>query len=564
MADPIHTEFTEEERITLGNYVTNASGNVFAWKLGEQLDSEAAGALLSRYSRSSMTSREIFLKEFLPNRDRGREFFRTWLIGYGDDSIQEMAGGIPVSAEYISNVAAKELEDSRIASYIEKSTRYVDFSRKIDGYGYQFYRPHEIMASKLSNEYVALMNDLFESYSTHSHVMAKHIRDTNPFEGCAFQIGNEIVKGKEVNDKFSMQGISAEDLHKAYDKAALAASLDIIRDYLPLSTLTHVGISANARSYENIVLKLLSSGLAESRGLAQGMNEELKKIAPSLIRRTEEEHGKEQVEHMKRCAFESRNTVSAVLDSHKKLTMPHLTEMHESVSFIDFAGRGTKNPNEHAMNVVAGTIIYKNSELSLEESIKAARSMSSMEKDAIIGAYVSERKNRRQKPGRAFENLEYTFDMKGTIGSYRDLQRHRIATQERKYFSTEHGYVLRKQYIEAGIADDYKSKMDRVAEMHHKLSKELSPQHAQYTVAFGYNARWYMKMNAREFFHLAELRTMPAGHPDYREMVQEMYNMVRKEHPSIAKHMKFVNMEHTELGRLSSEIRTAMKTNKVK
>ena len=130
MGDSINAEFTEDERKILNDYVTNAYSNIFAWKLGEKLDSEAAGALLSRYSRSSMTSREIFLKEFLPNRERGRQFFSAWLIDYGDDSIQEMAGGIPVSAEYISNIAAKELEDSRLASYIEKSTRYVQFDRK--------------------------------------------------------------------------------------------------------------------------------------------------------------------------------------------------------------------------------------------------------------------------------------------------------------------------------------------------------------------------------------------------------------------------------------------------
>ena len=123
-------ELPEEDGSKLAKFVTNSDDNIFAWKIGDSFTPEQAGALLSRYSRTSFTGRELLLKEFLPNSNRGREFFESWLVDYGDDSIQEMAGGIPASCEFISNLLAKVIEDGRFASYIEKSTRYVAFDKK--------------------------------------------------------------------------------------------------------------------------------------------------------------------------------------------------------------------------------------------------------------------------------------------------------------------------------------------------------------------------------------------------------------------------------------------------
>ena len=70
----------------------------------------------------------------------------------------------------------------------------------------------------------------------------------------------------------------------------------------------------------------------------------------------------------------------------------------------------------------------------------AAR-LAAEERLAIIRAYVGERGSRFQRPGRAFEEPYYTFDMLADLGAYRDLQRHRILTQERQRYTVRHGYV---------------------------------------------------------------------------------------------------------------------------
>jgi thymidylate synthase ThyX len=93
---------------------------------------------------------------------------------------------------------------------------------------------------------------------------------------------------------------------------------------------------------------------------------------------------------------------------------------------------------------------------------------------------------------------------------------------------------------------------------------ETMPYQAQYVVPYGFYASWYYRMNARQLFHLCELRTTPAGHPDYRRIVQNVYKKVAEVHPSVTSHMKYVNMESKTLGRLDSEIRIALKKGKAK
>ena len=279
-------EFSQPEINELDNAITNVNSNVFAWKLGHELQPEQVGALLSRYSRTSFTGRRLYLKEFLPNKARGKEFFETWLVDYGDDSIQEMAGGLPVSCEFISNLAAKEIEDCRMGSYIEKSTRYVFFDMNLPNNEYMFYKDPDILGSSLGEAYLELMHGLFESYVKYTQTMIEYIKEKNPFEVQKFRIAGSLITPPELTTRIEeIHVITEQDLNKAYENAIKANALDLMRDYLPMASLTHVGINANARLYEGLLLKLLASPLAESRWLAKQIHKELAKLVPSLIKR---------------------------------------------------------------------------------------------------------------------------------------------------------------------------------------------------------------------------------------------------------------------------------------
>lgn len=224
-----------------------------------------------------------------------------------------------------------------------------------------------------------------------------------------------------------------------------------------------------------------------------------------------------------------------------------------------YTGEGKEGPDKEAQINIAAAILYRYSEgYSLTEAKQIADRIGEKERKRVISAYVGSRANRRHKPGRAFENLDYTFDLRGRVGIYRDLQRHRVGTQERQNFSVRSGFETREEYAKIGIDNEYKQLMAEVKDLYEEMHSTM-PYQAQYVVTFGFNARWYYKINARQLFHLCELRTTPAGHPDYRKLVQQIYGKVREVHPSVTEYMKFINMSDKPLGRLESEVRIAVK-----
>ena len=87
---------------------------------------------------------------------------------------------------------------------------------------------------------------------------------------------------------------------------------------------------------------------------------------------------------------------------------------------------------------------------------------------------------------------------------------------------------------------------------------------AQYATLLGHRMRWKITYNAREAFHLHELRTSPQGHPGYRKLVKEMHDMLAEVHPLMAESMIFVNKdEDPELTRLAAERYTKLKLEKL-
>jgi len=56
---------------------------------------------------------------------------------------------------------------------------------------------------------------------------------------------------------------------------------------------------------------------------------------------------------------------------------------------------------------------------------------------------------------------------------------------------------------------------------------------------------------------------VPQGHADYRKIVQKMYSLINKKHPTLSKIMKFVDLNQYDLERFESEKRTEEKRKKI-
>jgi thymidylate synthase ThyX len=351
----------------------------------------------------------------------------------------------------------------------------------------------------------------------------------------------------EVRDPTSGEALSYEKAKSdekmkrwaqtAYRATVRAHACDVLRSYLPAATLTNVGLFGVGQAFEYLLSKLYSHELSEGKDLASALHGELNQLIPSFVKRAQ-----------------VNDYLSGILATVQSLARETLNDfsvnLTEPVVLVDY--------DRHAEEKVIAGLLYPHARQPLQQLREIALRMEANERRKVLQEYFSKRRHRRDKPGRAFENVYYTFDVLGNLGLYRDLHRHRILTQERQAFTTAHGYDTPREIEEAGFKREFDACMDAAAKLYEEIYFDL-PGEAQYVVPFAYKIRWYMKMNLREAVHLCELRTMPQGHPDYRFIAQEMWRKIQEVHPALAEVGKFIDRRKYRLGRLQSEMRTEFK-----
>lgn len=533
-------DFSDREKSILDQHFSNTDKYVFAITTPRQVD---RGALMSRYSRSDKTMRKIFLDEFVTNPNRGKEFYSKILSEYGDDSVAEL-GEAQIAVEWISNIAAKKIEDQRIGlSYLEKSSRYIPFDHKVSNM-YKYYRDDRIIKSKYADQYIESCDHAFDVYSKSINLMQKFISEIEPIDDFVYY--DSISKSEKPFHKLMNQQ-DIESGKKVYNSTIRSKTLDILRNLLPAATLTNLGITGNGRAFEYLLTRLYCSELNELKDLAHLMNSELNCVIPSFIKRVNEKHGKSLQSFM----INTNKEISKLTDKYLRNIQPDFSPV--GVRLIDYTD------SKDAEVKIVSAILYENAHgQSLHDIIKLVESFPQERRNEIILAYTKFRENRRHRPGRAFEMAEYLFEMFTNFGMFRDLHRHRILTIERQLLSTKHGYDIPNEIIDSGIDKDFRDCMYLSDNLYQNIAKTM-PIEAQYGVNFAYRYPYFIKINLRELYHMIELRTSAQGHPDYRYICQQIYKKINDIHPILTKGMKFVNLNEYKLGRFDTEKRKEMK-----
>jgi hypothetical protein len=252
------------------------------------------------------------------------------------------------------------------------------------------------------------------------------------------------------------------------------------------------------------------------------------------------------------------NTFASV----KELAQLHLPDNHstetEDVKLISYWPR-----NE--MDLVPD-MLYEHSNLPLDTLTKEVDSWPMARKEHVFTSYMGERLNRRHRPGRAIEKAHYSWDLVCDYGIFRDLQRHRMVDDlEWQQLTPRYGYDIPALVEEAGLTEKFEACFDLSLKLHSLLLAAGYELEAQYATLLGHKMRWKVTYNAREAFHLHELRTSPQGHPGYRKLVLKMHEKLAEVHPLLADAMHFVNKdEDEELTRLAAERYTQYKLNQLK
>ena len=504
--------WSEREHHFLEAFASNPDGIVSVLR---NLPPEITGALCSRASRAGGSLFEVLLKEYIYpiingddpalaaeledtvrflrehgfkhilNNQRAQAFYSKWLSQYGDDSIAQVTG-THVIVWGISQVAMKFVEDQRVGlEPIEKSTRYVNFGSKIGG-RYLYYIPKpDLRRIGLLGDYTSTMDALFDTYVALLPRLQDWLR-------------------KNFDEKDSI-----------LEKKAF----DTLRGLLPMATLGQVAFRGNAQAFEYLINRTSRHPLGELRWLSRELKCELDKEIPSLLLRLAEEKSGDYQTYLNERYRAVRTFLGDELPD--AATAP-------AVRLVEY------DPDSE-LKILAGIIFQQNHD-SWEQALERVRMLSVEDKRNLLERYLLKRSARWQKVGRAFENAYLRFEIVMDIGSYRDLHRHRMMTQERQRFSTFHGYGVPMEVDQAGLEAPFQEALERADRLFRKI-EPADAELAQYIVPLAYRIRFYQWQNFRQLFWETELRTVSQGHPDYRFIEQEKYRLVKEKFPMIASFM---------------------------
>lgn len=511
------TTITEAGYERLSSVTTDARSSVYSFT--DEISPLTVAAAMARLSRRGDDMRITLLDEFIDKDDKDGDLLRRVITAYGDDSVQQLVGQYVV-VENASNWLTKKLEWGRLAAYLEQSTRYIYFDQKDAEGKYRYYIPEEL-TGEVRELYVKTLDTIFDIYSDLVQKMTEYVR------------ANSSVPKTEQDS--------------AWRAATKAQACDAVRPLLPVATKSTVGIFASGQALESLVMHLLSDDMPEARTVGQQILDEIRKTTPALFERADRpERGGAYIAYRS----ETRADVRKVAEKYLPTSY---TATNEPVTLVGYAPH-----NE--LDIVAD-MLYEHTDMPLAQVRSEVSSWTYDKKLEVFNAYIGKRLNRRQRPGRALENVHYTWDLVCDYGIFRDLQRHRMVDDlEWQQLSPRYGFETPKLVEDAGLADVFASCFDLSLRLHSVMQAAGFGLQAQYATLLGHRMRWRVTMNAREAMHFNELRTSPQGHPGYRKLVGQMHEKLTEVHPLLGAAMKFVNQdEDPELTRLAAERYTAFK-----
>lgn len=413
--------------------------------------------------------------------EKSAEFHEKWVVGFGHSSIAEHAV-ISLAVENISILATKVIEDARLASFTEKSTRYQIFNRD------RLYKPENVIASPLAETYENTVNFLMDTYESMAGPMMEFVKKKYP---------------KEQNQE-----------EKLYNMISKSRACDNIRYLLPSATLTNLGMTINARELEHLIMKMLSHPLKEIQDIGQEMKDRALEAAPTLIKFADKnKYFMETKEALKKVAEEKLGDEPG---------------LNQTVTIVSY------DPNGEEKLIAA--ILYPYSNLSYQEIREKVKKMGQEERAEIIDQSLK-RRDKFDAPLRELEHIYYTFDILVDFGAFRDIQRHRMCTQSNQPVTVIHGYDMPPEIAEAGMEQKFKEAVEKSVEAYQKIYEQF-PNEAQYVVPLCFRKRVLITWNLRELHHFISLRSGKKGHPSYRRIAQECWRQINEIQPLLGKYIK--------------------------
>ncbi len=217
----------------------NHGGFILVLDTGAEIDGQAEAMLQALHSRSTGGIKH-HLKIL---EEKGAEnFMEQFYVGYGHKSIGD-CGSATVFVEGVSMLAAKAIQDWRLYSGQESSTRYVDFSRQV------FLNPTK------TKDCEKILENWRKFYLQIQEPVREFLKEKHP---------------RQANEK-----------KEIYKKAIVARAFDITRAWLPAGATTNVAWRMNFRQFADELMLLRHHPLPEVQDIAKKTEQALKEMYSS-------------------------------------------------------------------------------------------------------------------------------------------------------------------------------------------------------------------------------------------------------------------------------------------
>jgi flavin-dependent thymidylate synthase len=428
----------------------------------EDLTPETVSAGYARISRDGRPVDEI-RREAAREVVKARRSNEAIIFGMGHSSVAEHAV-FNLDIMGISRLAVEELQHTRLASYTEKSQRYITLT---DDYCI----PEEIGKMGLVREFsetIALMN---EAYHELNEKLLPYMERKYP-ELAADKKGKAVV-----------EGLAKEDARYA----------------VPLATLSQMGMTANSRVLEMTVRRLSASPLSEVRELSRLIYGAVSPVAPSVIKYTDP-------------TPYDLETPAAIKEAIPLRLLTRDAVPTSRLTLIDY----TKDGDER----LVAALLFSHTGRDFELCQSAARKMTEEEKERLIGTTFA-RMQSYDRALREFELISLTFEVVVSASNFAQLKRHRIASIISQDYDPSLGIEVPPSISDAGATDILMGAVKKAEALYGVIGKE-NPVTAPYILTNAHKRRVLISLNLRELYHVARLRMDASAQWDIRDLAARM------------------------------------------
>lgn len=443
----------------------------------EDLTPETLSAGYARISRDPRPVDEI-RRDAAREVQRSRRSNQAIIFGMGHSSVAEHAV-FNLDIIGVSRLATEELQRTRLASYTEKSQRYIT----LDG---DYIVPGEIAAARLSERTAALVSLLNATYASLNEGLL-------PFMKRKYADLWADPKTRSV-----VEGYAKEDA----------------RYVVPLAALSQMGMTANSRVIEMTIRRLAAHPLSEVRELSRRIFEAVFPHAPSVIR---------HIDPTPYDILTPAELTAAAGDIIGPAKKPGGATA--ALKLVDYTS--------DADDRLAAALLFSRGDRDFESCVRLVKGLSQHRKEQLVVAAFSHMEA-YDRVIREFELITLTYEAVVSASNFAQLKRHRMATIIAQEYDTGLGVEIPPSISEAGLADTFRRAMDESEALYDTI-RHVSPGAAPYVLTNAHRRRVLVFTNLRELYHIARLRMDATAQWDIRRLAASMAEAARGVMPMAAR-----------------------------